>query len=110
MKKLPLDVVGSMVGWRVDSLTGEAIMYGADKKILLKVYDPRHFINLSENDLKMLHNVYPQYSNHMLDETLKYVKMVKQCIETGVHAGSKTLEVISEVSRDNRERRRTRQQ
>ena len=109
MKKLPLDVLGSMVGWKVDSLTGEAIMYGADKKTLLKVYDPRHFINLSENDLKMLHRLVPQYPNHMLDEAVKYVRMVSQCIETGVHAGSKTLEVIHEVSRDNRERRRARQ-
>ena len=109
MKKLSLDVLGSMVEWRIDSLTGEAIMYGADEKILLRVYDPRHFINLSENDLKMFHNVDPHYYNHMLDEAVKYVRMVSQCVENGVHAGSKTLEDIHNVSRENRERRRSRQ-
>ena len=106
MKKLPFDVLGSMGEWRVDNSTGEAIMYGADKKILLKVYDPRNFINLSENDLKILHKFTPRYSNKMLDEAVKYVRVVSQCIETGVHAGSKTLEDIYNVSRENRERRR----
>ena len=109
MKKLPLDVLGSMVECRVDSLTGEAIMYGADEKILLRVYDLRHLINLSENDLKILHKFTPHYSNKMLDEAVKYVWMVSQCVENGVHAGSKTLEDIHVVSRENHERRRARQ-
>ena len=74
--------------WYVDSATGEAVMEDKNEQVILRVYNYLHLANLSKDDLLKFHK------NHMLStdfwrhERRRYQRVVKVCIEKGLHAGS----------------------
>ena len=89
LKKMPLDILDNLKWWYVDCETGEAVMEDSNEKILLQIYDCLHLVNLSKNDLLKLHMNKILYTERWEFEGQRYQKIVKVCIDKGLHAGSK---------------------
>ena len=88
LKKMPQDVLETVKWWYVDKDTGEAVMQDQDYKELLRVYDPLHLVNLSKGDLLKLNELSLLCMDIWIDEAQKYKRVVRMCVEKGLHAGS----------------------
>ena len=54
-----------------------------NQQVLLKVYDYMHLANLSKDDLLKLHT-----NKIMFTDFSRYQKVVKVCVDKGLHADS----------------------
>ena len=88
LKRMPQDVLGNMKWWFVDSETSEAVIEDEQDKVILRIYDPLHLVNLSRNDLLKLHENHILFHDSWRHEGRKYQKVVKVCMTHGLHAGS----------------------
>ena len=85
---MPQDVLGNMKWWYVDSTTGEAVMEDQEEQEILRVYDYLHLANLSKEDLLTLHENKMLSTDFWRHEKRRYQRVVKVCVEKGLHAGS----------------------
>ena len=85
---MPQNVLKNMKWWFVDSDTGEAIMEDQNEQCLLRVYDSLHLVNLSKDDLMMLHQNKIFYIDAWRHEGRRYQKVVSVCVSKGLYAGS----------------------
>ena len=85
---MPQNILCDLKWWYVDTETGEAVMEDQEEKVLLRVYDYLHLVNLSKDDLLKLHTNKILFTYFWRHEGRRYQRLVKVCFDKGLHAGS----------------------